>query len=149
MLTVLLSNWRVILLALLLGALAVQTGRISLLKSEYAKEKAERTAQEATERARIAQNSTEALDALQSRYAALESRYRVLRSKPAAPSLVEATGILQTCPGESGKPNPAVGQVERLEAGIERLVEFGDREISKYVELWELQQRNSVPNSSP
>lgn len=137
------SYWRIILFSMIVLALGIQTGRIKLLKSEYAQEKAEIAVQEATERARIAHNAQETLDALQTRLTALDARYRVLRNTT-TPSLVEATGIAEACPGEPSKPNPAVGQMELLERGIEEILKLGDKEIAKLVEIWELQQKNAA-----
>lgn len=134
--------------------MGVQTGRITLLKAEHAayvseieKQVAENKAKAALETARINANAAEALDDLQNRYAALDARYRVLRSTrspSAVPSLSEATGITKSCPGEPDKPNPALGQVERLEAGIEEILRFGDEQIARHVELWKLQKENSA-----
>ena len=148
-----LSNWRLILICLLLAAVAVQELRVRWIKSEFATYQAEierqvaenrvKNAQEAT---RQALNAKEALDALQGRFNALNARYKRLRdssSPSGVPSLSDATGIAQSCPGESGKPSPALGQVERLERGIEEILSFGDAEIAKLVELWKLQQRNA------
>ena len=149
----LLANWRIVLFGAVVLALGVQTGRISLLKAEHAEyvakinqEVAENKAKAALETARLNANATEALDDLQARYSILNARYNGLRqsgsSKP-VPSLAESTGVLSSCHGEPGKPNPAVGQMERLERGVEEILKFGDVEISKLVESHQLQQNNA------
>lgn len=150
---ILLANWKLFLFGVMLAAIGVQELRVRWIKSDFEayrveieRQVAQNRLQNAQEQARIERNGKEALDALQTRYAALNARYRVLRkssSAPRVPSAVEALGIAQSCPGEPDKPNPAVGQVERLERGVEEILEFGDREIAKYVELWKLQQENA------
>jgi hypothetical protein len=154
MLTLLLANWRWVVMGALLLALGVQTGRISLLKSEHQAYKAEierqvaeNRAKAAEEASRMAHNATKALNDLQARLDAVRRSYRVLRDSrgtPAVPSLSESTGIAQSCPGEPDKPNPAVGRLAEAERGIEAILELGDREIAKYVELWKLQVENGM-----
>jgi hypothetical protein len=151
---ILLANWRLVLVAALAVAVLIEEIRIRSIKADFSAYKVEIERQvaqnrlkNALEQARIERNGKEALDALTNRYAALNARYRVLRqssSAPRVPSAVEALGIVQSCPGKPDQPNPAVGQVERLERGVEEILEFGDREIAKYVELWKLQNQNAT-----
>lgn len=149
----LLRFWKLWLLLGLLAAIGLQEVRVRLIKSAHEsyvasieKQVAENKVQNALEQARIERNGKEALDALTTRYAALNARYRVLRdsrSAPPVPSAADAIGIAQSCPGIDGQPNPVAGRMESLEAGIESILEAGDREIAKYVELWKLQQENA------
>lgn len=153
MLTFLLANWRVVLFAALLAAVGIQELRVRSVKAEFLayqtaieKQVAENKTKAALETARMAHNAQKAVDDLTTRLTSLDRAYRVLRDRRSTkpvPSLAESTGIAQTCPGEPDKPNPAVGRLESLEAGIESILEAGDREIAKYIELWELQKRNA------
>lgn len=150
----LLSYWKLWLVLALLAAVGIQELRVRSVQSQFGayrtqieKQVAENKTKAALETARMAHNQTKALDALQVRLTAAESRYKRLRdsrSTPAVPSLATVTGIAETCPGEPDKPNPAVGQMERIERGIEAILELGDREIAKYVELYKLQQENAA-----
>jgi hypothetical protein len=149
------------LIGLLVLGLAIQEIRVQWVKSEFKDYKAEIERQvaenkvkAAQEQARMAANATKALDDLQARLDSVNRSYRLLRDRrgsPAVPTLADAAGLAQSCPGESGKPNPAVGRMGILEAEIEGILRLGDSEIAKYVELWRLAQRNANPvlNSSP
>lgn len=155
MIGLLLSNWRLVLIAGLALSVAVQEARVRWIKSEFQayrleieRQVAENKAEAALEAARMAHNARKAVDDLQTRLDSLRRSYRVLRdsrSAPAVPSLAESTGVLESCPGEPDKPNPAVGRLEQAERGIEAILEAGDREIAKYVELWRLNQANVKP----
>jgi hypothetical protein len=149
----LLAWWKEILIGLLVLAIGVQTARLNISKAEFKsyeaeiqKQVAEGKAAIALERARINANNAQALDDLQTRYVALNARYKRLRdgSSPAgSPDLSQSLGIAQACPGEPSQPNPLVGRMAEVEREIEAALEFGDKEISKYVELWKLQEKNA------
>jgi hypothetical protein len=147
------SNWRLVLIGTLMLGIGIQEARIRWVKSDFEtyqlnieKAVAQNRLQNAQEATRIERNGKEALDALQSRYAALNRSYKRLRDRSRTdrvPDLPATLGIAQSCPGEPGKPNPVAGQVGKLEEGIEGIIEFGDGEIAKYVELYRLQQKNA------
>lgn len=132
---------------------AVQRLAKEQVKAEYAQFRADveseaaaarvRAAQEA---ARHAQNAQETLDALQTRYDALNARYRVLRSSAGSgpvPSLSSAAPSLAACPGSPDQPDPAARFLAEVEGRVAAVLEAGDRELAKYRELWELQEKNS------
>ena len=156
--------WAILLdLRVLLGAALIATGlyaatqRIAKeqVKSEFAQYRAEVESAAAASRVRAAQEaarqahaSQEALDALQTRYAALDRRYRVLRtSAPGTvpvPSLGSAATLLGSCPPVPGQPDPDIGRLDALEAGILEITAKADRELAKYVELWRLDQAKAA-----
>ena len=119
-------------------------------KAEYAQFRAdtERLAAEAKvknaqEAARHAQDAQEALDDLQTSYDALNARYASLRrSSPGrggVPGLASAATSLSSCP--VAQPDAASGRLADLEARVVTILESGDREIAKYRQLWELEQK--------
>lgn len=149
--TFLLANWRVVLFVLIVLALGVQTGRISILKAEHAefvanteKVAAEAQAKNALERARIEANSTEAVSDLQTRLDALNARYDRLRADSGSggvPNLASAASRISSCPDGRDALARRLGEIEAALTGV---LESGDKELNKYRELWELQQKNAV-----
>ena len=154
----LLLDLRVILGAALIamGIYAkIQTVRLDAAKAEFAQYKADVESEAAKakvlaarEEARRAQNAQEVLDGLQARYTALNARYRRLQHATASsgpvPALSDAAALFGTCPGDAGKPDPTAGRLAEIESRITGILETGDREIAKYVELWRLQEKNSA-----
>jgi len=148
-----LSNWRLILIGVLVAAVAVQELRVRWIKSEFVtyraeieRQIAENKVRNAQEVARQALNQKEALDALQGRFNALNARYKRLRdsaSPSGVPALSSAAPVLSACPGDVGKPDSLAGRLEQMESAVLGILEKGDREIAKYVELWRLQKRNA------
>ena len=148
-----LSNWRTILIAALFAGLAVQELRIRWVQADYLayraeieRQVAESKVRNAQEQARQALNQKEALDALQGRFNALNARYKRLRDRASAagvPALSSAAPIISSCPGNDGKSDAASKFLGEVESRIVGILEQGDKEIAKYVELWKLQQRNA------
>ena len=102
----------------------------------------------AQEAARQALNAQEALDALQTRHAQLGARYVRLRDSAASgggvPGLSSAAPILSTCPGKHLEPDATARFLAAVESAIAGVLEAGDGEIAKYVQLWALQQKNAT-----
>lgn len=153
----LLLDWRVwvVITIAALGVFgAVQTGRLdhekaafALFRAETAKVAAEAQARNAQERAREAQNATEVLSDLQTRHAALGARYVKLRDGSGSgrmPDLASAAARLGSCGPKSLQPDPTARFLGTLESEITGILEAGDLEIAKYVELWALQQKNAA-----
>lgn len=127
----------------------VQTVRIAECKAEYAQFRADveseaakakvAAAQEATRRALAAQ---EVLSDLQTRNAALNARYQRLRASA-------GSGIVPSVPAPAPSPSSVAGSPEVTDADARCLavLESADREIGKFVELWNLQLLNSRPAS--
>ena len=156
------SNWRLVLIGGLVLALGVQEVRVRWIKSDFEtyrvnieKAVADNKTKAALETARMAQNASESLQALQTRLDRLNRAYSVLRkrgSAPAVPALSSAAPDLSSCPGNDGKPDALAKSLERVEEGVLGILEEGDRELSKYVELWKLQQQNAgskLPGVAP
>jgi hypothetical protein len=147
-----LANWKLILFGILLAAIGIQELRVRSVKSDFATYKSaiERQVEAnklaaAQERARMAHNATKALDDLQARLDSVRRSYRVLRdsrSAPAVPALSDASSLFGSCPGNPSQPDTASRRLAEIEAAIAGVLETGDGEIAKYVELWKLQQRN-------
>jgi hypothetical protein len=148
-----LSNWRMLLMGLLLGALAIQEVRVRWIKAEFVTYRAEierRVAENkvkaAQEQARIASNATKALDDLQARLDTVNRSYRLLRERrgsPAVPALASAAPSLSSCPGKPDESDAAAKFLGEVESRVASVLEQGDKEIAKYVELWKLQEKNS------
>ena len=102
----------------------------------------------AQEAARQALNAQEALDALQTRHAQLGARYVRLRDAAASgggvPGLSTAAASLGSCPGKHIEPDATARFLAAVESAIAGVLEAGDREIAKYVQLWALQQKNAT-----
>ena len=153
MIALALSNWRLILIVLLVAAVAVQELRVRLIKSEFVtyraeieRQVAENKVRNAQEAARQALNQKEALDALQGRFNALNARYKRLRdptSPAGVPALSSAAPVLSSCPGNDGKSDTAARFLAEVEARVNEVIQRGDEELAKYVELWRLQERNA------
>lgn len=164
MLGLLLANWRLIAVGIAMAALAafaaVQHTRLQWTQAEFAqfranveREAAAARVRNAQEAARRAQEAQEALDALQNRYAALNARYGRLRagsSGGGVPDLAAAAPIFSAgCP-KPLEPDPAARFLAELEKGLAGIMEEGDREIAKYVQLWGLARRNANrPDGAP
>ena len=105
------------------------------VESEAAKAKV-RNAQEAL---RQAQSAQEVVDDLQNRNAYLSARYDRLRASRASsssvPPISSAPEVTVSLPGSLEQPDPTLGCLQALE--------WGDRELSKYAELWRLQEKNA------
>lgn len=129
---------------------AVQRLEKETVKTEFAKFRADTESEEAKakvaaaqEAARRSQNAQEVLGDLQTRYVALNARYRVLRDgsdRSPVPSLSSAASSLGSCP-EGADANARF--LAEVESRVTAILEAGDGEIAKYLELWELQLRNS------
>ena len=143
-------TWIAIAFAALASYAAVQHIGWQASKAEYAQFRAdtERLAAEAKvknaqEAARHAQDAQEALDDLQTSYDALNARYASLRrSSPGrggVPGLASAAQSLSSCP--AAQPDASAGRLADLEARMVTILESGDREIAKYRQLWELEQK--------
>ena len=126
----------------------VQTVRMEQAKAELAQFRADveteaaknagRNAQKAAEQA---QNATEVLSDLQVRYVALNARYR--RVRDAGPSTLH----LPSLPGPAPGPSPVSGgdEVANADARCVAALEWGDKELAKFRELWDLWGRNAAP----
>jgi uncharacterized protein YukE len=132
----------------------LQSLRLRECKAEFAQFRAdtERLGNEAKVRAaqelaQHAQHAQEALDDLSSRNAALSASYERLRTFNSAgrrvPRLPDAAPSLSTCPGKPEQPDAVAGFLAALEGRVTAILEAGDREIGKYVELWKLEQANA------
>jgi multidrug efflux pump subunit AcrA (membrane-fusion protein) len=129
----------------------VQTVRMEEAKAEYAQfradvesEAAKAKVAAAQESLRQAQAAQEVLSDLQTRYAALNARYGRLRASSGSgpvPSLSAAAPSLGSCPDGADAAARLLAEVESL---VIPILEEGDRELAKYGELWELQQKNSL-----
>ena len=154
----LLTDLRILLgIALIVtaGYAAVQRLQKEQCRAEFAQFRAEvETAaakakvKNAQEAARQAQNAQEALDGLQIRLNAISAASERLRrtnagSRPVS-ALSSAATSLSTCAGDAGKPDAVARRMDHIEGAINKVLEFGDKEIAKYVELWKLQQANSA-----
>jgi hypothetical protein len=150
---ILLANWKLVLFGILLAAVGIQELRVRSVKSDFAtyksaieKQVAANKLEAAQEASRMAHNATKALDELQVRLTDLSARYKRLRdsrSTPPVPALSDAASLFGSCPGNPSQPDTASRRLGEVEAEIAGVLETGDREIAKYVELWKLQQRNA------
>jgi uncharacterized protein YukE len=150
------SPWTWVALAMLgLGAWGgLQSLRLRECKAEFAQFRAdterlgaEAKVRAAQELAQHAQHAQEALDDLQTRHDALSARYASLSARPGGrrvPSLPDAAPSLSTCPGKPDQPEPVAGFLAQVEGRVTAILEAGDREIAKYVELWKLEQANAA-----
>jgi hypothetical protein len=144
--SLLLGNWKLVLLGLLVAAVGYLNWRLESCKKgaeEYrisvealGKAQEMETARIIKEREKAAQ---EAQNALQTRLTDLASKYaaarRQLRDKPgpeSVPTLASAAPVL--CPGPDAE---LAGRLADLEGRILALTEAGDRELAKYRQLWE------------
>jgi hypothetical protein len=59
------------------------------------------------------------------------------------PSLPDAAPSLSACPGKPDQPEPVAGFLAQVEGRVTAILEAGDREIAKYVDLWKLEQANA------
>lgn len=113
--------------------------RYVTLEAETAKLAAEAKVKNAQERARIAQNATEAISALQTSHDAIAARYERLRKSSASSSRVPTCPSAATSPGAGSgdpvKPDPIAGCLAALQ--------WGDRELAKFRELWLLDNKNA------
>ena len=133
---------------------AVQTGRLASEKTEFAQFRADVATQAAAARvrnalevARINANATEVLSDLQTRHAALSARYQRLRANPGSsgvPPLAAAAPILSSCDPKHLQSDAAARFLGALEGEINGILEAGDGEIAKYVQLWGLDVKNST-----
>jgi hypothetical protein len=107
----------------------------------------EAKAKAAQEVASQAQHAKEARDDLQARNAALGASYERLRHASSGgrrvQSLSGAASSLSACPGKPDQPDTAAGFLAQVEGRVTAILEAGDREIAKYVELWKLEQANA------
>lgn len=157
MIGLLLANWRLVAVGLALAALAgfaaVQHTRLQWCKAEFAQFRADvesaaaaAKVKNAQEAARRALNAQEVLSDLQTRYDALSARYSRLRAGSGGrrvPDLASAAPILSAgCP-KPDQPDPTARFLGEVEGRITAILEQGDREIAKYVELWQLGVKNS------
>lgn len=160
----LLNNWRpvgVLLLALALGGYAaVQRLGRQQVEAEFAQFRADVQAEAAAasvraaqEAARRAQNAQETIDALQARNAALSARYKRLRdAKPSpggVPDLSTAAPVLSSCGPKHIEPDATARFLGAVESALIGILEAGDAEIAKYVQLWALQQKNASEGVKP
>jgi hypothetical protein len=156
------SNWRLVLIGTLMLGIGIQEVRIRWVKSDFQtyqlnieKQVADNKTKAALETARMAQNASDSLQALQTRLDRVNRAYSLLRKRggsPAVPALSSAAPDLSSCPGNDGKPDALAKSLERVEEGILGVLEEGDRELSKYVELWKLEQQNAgskLPGVAP
>lgn len=144
-------TWVAVAFAALASYAAVQHIGWVTTKAEYAQFKAdtERLAAAskvaaAREEARRAANATEVLSDLQTRLDRANARYASLRASSGSsglPALSSAATSIGACP--SGQPDAAARLLGEVESRITAILETGDREIAKYRELWDLQQRNA------
>jgi hypothetical protein len=98
------------------------------------------------EQIRRQQNATEALNGLEVRLRILDAKYRGVRANTSGggvPSLSQAAGSLSSCPDGRDAASRLLGEVE---SRVIEILEQGDRELAKYRELWELQEKNSGAN---
>lgn len=127
----------------------LEKANFAQFRAEIASAAAEAEVRNAQEAAREAHNAQEVLDGLQTRYAALSRSYGLLRANPASsggvPSLSSAAASLGACPGNSEKPDSTTRRLAELEGRILSVLEAGDRELGKYRQLWELQEKNAAP----
>ena len=153
----LLLDLRVILGAALIATAIyakVQTVRMEQAKAEYAQfradvesEAAKAKVAAARQEAQQAKNAQEVLSDLQTRLDAATSRYARLRARSSGdsvPALSAAATSLGSCPGDAGKPDAAARFLERTETGVIAFTERFDKELAKYVKLWQLQQKNAT-----
>ena len=93
----------------------------------------------AQEAARQAQNAQEVLGDLQTRHDALSARYDRLRARP-------GSSPVSALPGAAPSPGPIASDPQQPDPDARCLavMEAGDREIAKDVELWRLEQENSA-----
>lgn len=156
----LLLNWRtyVAVAFLLLGAYAgCQHIELEHTRSQFVEFRAdtERVAAEAKvknaqEQVRLQQNAAEALDALQSRFNQLDTKYRSLRAGTGSgtvPALSTAAPIIGTCPRNTEQPNTFARRLDQVEIAILGILEVGDKELAKYVELWNLEKENTISST--
>ena len=139
-------TWGAVAFAAISGYAAVQHIGWQATKAEYvtfqatvAKEAADAKVAAARQEALQATNAQEAIDALSTRNAALSRAYASLRARPGSsgvPKVPGTTAVAIAIAGSPGQPDPAAGCLEALE--------WGDRELSKYAELWRLQQANAA-----
>jgi len=113
------------------------------VESEAAKAKVAAAQQEALQ----AKHSEEVVSDLQNRLDAANARYARLRASSGSstvPALSTAAPSLSACPGNSGESDANARFLAQVEERVIAITEAGDREIAKYRELWELQQKNSL-----
>lgn len=141
--TFLLANWRLVVLAVLLATIGVQTWRLDRCSRAYEayriEVKALGAAQEAenarkqAEREKIAHETNAAL---QKRLSDLGARYKRLRDNPgggSVPSEPPAPALASACQ-PSGEH---IGRLAGLEAALLDALERADAEMIKFRELWE------------
>ena len=137
------------------GYAAVQKNRLAMCKAEFAQYQADVDREASAARVRAAQearrhalNAQEVLDDLQTRHTALAARYSRLRDTKAGsgglPALSSAAPVLSACATDTGKPDASAGFLDALERRVAEVLEAGDRELGKYVQLWRLQQKNAA-----
>ena len=128
----------------------VQTVRMEQAKAELAQFRADVETEAAKSRvaaaqevARQAQNATEVLSDLQTRHSLLRARYAALRVRDAGPSTLH----LPSLPGPAPGPSPVSGgdEVANADARCVAALEWGDKELAKFRELWDLWGRNAAP----
>lgn len=140
--TFLLANWRLVLLAVLMGVIGIQTWRLERCSDAYeayrVEVKALGAAQEAenarklVEREKIAHETNAAL---QKRLSDLGARYKRLHDNPSGGSVSTeppAPDLASACQ-PSGEP---AGHLARLEAALLDALERADAEMIKYQQLW-------------
>ena len=118
-----------------------QTSKAELaqFRADVESEAAEAKVRNAQEAARQAQNAQEVLGDLQTRHDALSARYDRLRARPGSspvPAVPGATVQLVTLTGSPPVPD--------ADARCLAVLETADRELTKYVELWRLEQANAA-----
>ena len=105
------------------------------VESEAAKAKVAAARTEALQ----ATHAQEALDGLQTRLDAVSVAYKRLQHASPGSSTVSsipsAPEVTVSIPGSLEQPDPPLGCLQALE--------WGDRELSKYAELWRLQEKNA------
>ena len=148
-----LANWKLILFGILLAAVGIQELRVRSVKSDFAtyrtaieKQVAANKLAAAQEASRMAHNATKALDDLQVRLTALAARYKRLRdsrSTPPVPALSDSASLFGSCPGNPSQSDTAARLLEEVERRVTEVLQQGDSELAKYVELYELNKRNS------
>jgi hypothetical protein len=91
------------------------------------------------EQIRRQQNATEALNGLEVRLHILDAKYRGLRANTSG-------GGVPSVSSAAGSPGPVTVDTRESDADARcvAVLETADRELAKYRELWELQQKNSA-----
>ena len=148
--TFLIANWRIVLLALLLAIIGVQTLRLDRCQTSFHDYK---VSVEALGRAQQLENERiqkerevaekESTDAKNRAIADLSSRYASARRmldnarRGGVPAPSEAPALATACK-PSGSPDPRLGE---LEAALLDALERADQELVKYRELWAWTQK--------